>query len=509
MCFRGTHNAAAVAVAASVLGLLQGAVWAVLGLLGFLLFWCHLQPASPDNFGFVLYAFFFYNPECGQLPDELNATWPTAQSGLVRTTSVVSIAYLAVGTAWALLSLPLLVVSLRRVSGLACLLSSYAWALAATACLTLDVLATVAYGLDVNDQLPIFSQLDESTQNLVQGLQPLCMALMMLLTSRFVLLWLVDAVLVVMVVMGARRLRDSFEDDKVMSTGPPRKPDGQALPEYLGYDPSSPPLHPHDPRVTAMRKDMRLLPEANLRRSPVSSMTEEDLYHHQYARPFTYTPQPQQQQQQQQQPPQALQQRRPQSDIEKRPQAHNQKKRTDKEKPRGKENVRLRPEELPGYSILPLKKGFDPPPAPAERPPPEDGVLRGDTARRDFRRRLEHQLEQPRRLSPAPDPRAVSLEDYARRDDGRGGAQRLPPEQLRSLLPWSYLAPPEELPRRHARQDSDADLEMPPVPVPDYTLHFGQRSRDRLPSSSPASSSSGFAEERTRAAGGRRKEVLY
>lgn len=57
-------------------------------------------------------------------------------------------------------------------------------------------------------------------------------------------------------------------------------------------------------------------------------------------------------------------------------------------------------------------------------------------------------------------------------------SSQIPPDELRSQLPWSYTSNPEELskPRRNfvaLREDED----LPPVPVPDYTLHFPKNVR--------------------------------
>lgn len=75
--------------------------------------------------------------------------------------------------------------------------------------------------------------------------------------------------------------------------------------------------------------------------------------------------------------------------------------------------------------------------------------------------------------------------------DSPRSSSRQPPKQLRNLLPWNYLASPEDQvpsPRRGAR---DPDLEMPPVPVPDYTLHFRPKKRERIVSNNSATSSVG------------------
>lgn len=50
-----------------------------------------------------------------------------------------------------------------------------------------------------------------------------------------------------------------------------------------------------------------------------------------------------------------------------------------------------------------------------------------------------------------------------------------PPDELRSQLPWSYFQDRDEMTRPQKQRSDEADL--PPVPVPDYTLHFPKKER--------------------------------
>ncbi|KAL7048874.1 hypothetical protein ACKWTF_003512 [Chironomus riparius] len=53
------------------------------------------------------------------------------------------------------------------------------------------------------------------------------------------------------------------------------------------------------------------------------------------------------------------------------------------------------------------------------------------------------------------------------------------PEELRSQLPWSYFKPRDATPKKafdHLEENED----IPAVPVPDYTLHYGKKGRSNL-----------------------------
>jgi hypothetical protein len=53
------------------------------------------------------------------------------------------------------------------------------------------------------------------------------------------------------------------------------------------------------------------------------------------------------------------------------------------------------------------------------------------------------------------------------------------PDELRSQLPWSYFKPRDEAPKK-AFTHLEEDEELPNVPVPDYTLHYGRKTRSNL-----------------------------
>lgn len=62
------------------------------------------------------------------------------------------------------------------------------------------------------------------------------------------------------------------------------------------------------------------------------------------------------------------------------------------------------------------------------------------------------------------------------------------PEELRGQLPWSYFKARDDVPKR-AFTELKEDEELPPVPIPDYTLHFPKSKRMNLSSDSDGENS--------------------
>ena len=53
------------------------------------------------------------------------------------------------------------------------------------------------------------------------------------------------------------------------------------------------------------------------------------------------------------------------------------------------------------------------------------------------------------------------------------------PEELRGQLPWSYFKARDDVPKR-AFTELKEDEDLPPVPIPDYTLHFPKNRRPNM-----------------------------
>jgi hypothetical protein len=68
---------------------------------------------------------------------------------------------------------------------------------------------------------------------------------------------------------------------------------------------------------------------------------------------------------------------------------------------------------------------------------------------------------------------------FSLRKEGPRLSGFMPPDELRSQLPWSYLGPRNVPMKPKSKQASvvEEELERPPVPAPDYTLHFGKTNR--------------------------------
>ncbi|KAJ9580427.1 hypothetical protein L9F63_024403, partial [Diploptera punctata] len=76
-----------------------------------------------------------------------------------------------------------------------------------------------------------------------------------------------------------------------------------------------------------------------------------------------------------------------------------------------------------------------------------------------------------------PDPEA-GRKQAERNESQRSNSAGKTPEELRSQLPWSYYRPRDAPLKPKLKPTREVVVEeMPPVPVPDYTLHFGKNPR--------------------------------
>lgn len=90
---------------------------------------------------------------------------------------------------------------------------------------------------------------------------------------------------------------------------------------------------------------------------------------------------------------------------------------------------------------------------------------------------------------PQRDSNVAAMAADHQRYSGIGGAaqhqhNQPPPEELRGQLPWSYFKNRNDIsgPKRTFTQLRE-DEDLPPVPVPDYTLHFPRKDRPSTNSS--------------------------
>lgn len=85
-------------------------------------------------------------------------------------------------------------------------------------------------------------------------------------------------------------------------------------------------------------------------------------------------------------------------------------------------------------------------------------------------------VEEERRVRERSESRSSSQYDG---NGGRGVERSSSSAQgeLRSQLPWSYFKARDDVPKQRVFKELEDDEDLPPVPVPDYTLHFGQTKR--------------------------------
>lgn len=87
----------------------------------------------------------------------------------------------------------------------------------------------------------------------------------------------------------------------------------------------------------------------------------------------------------------------------------------------------------------------------------------------------------PNRVSTQP---SAYEERPVERSDSRNSAAKVDRtssmnNELRGQLPWSYFKARDDVPKK-SFQELDEDEDLPPVPIPDYTLHFPKTKRTNL-----------------------------
>lgn len=101
----------------------------------------------------------------------------------------------------------------------------------------------------------------------------------------------------------------------------------------------------------------------------------------------------------------------------------------------------------------------------ADEPPPV--MIKPSMIKQQVQQQQQQQQEHPQYMR---------QHQQIREEDLKARTSHQPtPDELRSQLPWSYFQDPTE-PQRPQRQRHEDEL-LPPVPVPDYTLHFPKRER--------------------------------
>lgn len=160
------------------------------------------------------------------------------------------------------------------------------------------------------------------------------------------------------------------------------------------------------------------------------------------------------------------------------------------------------------YYPLHERRYFEPlKPAASSSPPPTKAILLNGSKTNGVGDHLDQQrmsIERPHlRSSKVPPPvmpkpvrdsmakaaaAAAIATEADQRLSGNGGQQHqhnaAPPEELRGQLPWSYFKNRNDVsgPKKTFTQLRE-DEDLPPVPVPDYTLHFPRKDRPSTNSS--------------------------
>jgi len=89
----------------------------------------------------------------------------------------------------------------------------------------------------------------------------------------------------------------------------------------------------------------------------------------------------------------------------------------------------------------------------------------------------------PNRISMQPQP-SHHEDRVVERTDSRNSAAKVDRtssvnNELRSQLPWSYFKARDDIPKK-AFKEHEEDGDLPPVPIPDYTIHFPKAKRANL-----------------------------
>lgn len=88
---------------------------------------------------------------------------------------------------------------------------------------------------------------------------------------------------------------------------------------------------------------------------------------------------------------------------------------------------------------------------------------------------IKQQVQQQNTQRQAENPQYMRQHQQIREEEPYARTSyQTPPEELRSQLPWSYFQDRDAHTPQKQRID---DAELPPVPVPDYTLHFPKKER--------------------------------
>lgn len=507
-------------VFAGIWCLLQSIAWAVLAFLGLALYTCELKVTYDESTPtYFLYFIYFFNRECATIPKDLDfegriqdalttpfpitstpfpittpfplPKWPD-KFGPVDYTHDLMLGYAVLSVLWAVTSIIIIAAGALHVRNW---VAYVPWIIVAIANIVIDVVATITFANQVSEsQTPLgllkligVQNIPEEAENpleVVSGLTMIPSLVMALLSSRAVVFWLLNVLLVICVTVATRRLskdRRNLRADKLQTY----------------------PNHTMNNIAAAENKDMQIgsgnnntannepfTNKANLQ--PEYEYVEGSINNN---RPFSYTPDD----------PNMIS-LRPASSLKNGltsntaiPRVNLHSSATEPYymeclEPNTWSNNSSGPADNTDGPQLPLvskklpelsseqKKKYD---NTVKKRAPD--IHRTESDRLPFR--LQPSVIDTNRRPPSyeevkPLSRMPSQTSYDRLQDsnwkeGLRLSGSMPPDELRSQLPWSYFGP-RNVPMKPKQKQTpvvEEELEKPPVPVPDYTLHFGKTNR--------------------------------
>ncbi|PNF28839.1 hypothetical protein B7P43_G04415 [Cryptotermes secundus] len=499
--------------------MLQSIAWAVLAFLGLSLYTCGLEVTyEQSNPAYFLYFIYFFNRECATVPDDLdfvkkiqNAVttpfpitstifpittpfklpeWPE-KFGPVDYTHDLMLGYAVLSVLWAVTSIIIVGASALHVRSW---VAYVPWIIVTIGNIVMDVVATISFAGHVSESqtaqgllnLIGLQNIPEDVENPLESVSGLTMIpslIMALLSSRVVVFWLLNVLLVICVSVATRRL---YKDRS--------KRKAEKLPIYPNHTRNTAATENNDIHTgSGSNNAANNEPYANkMNLQPDYEYVTGSINNN---RPFSYTPDDP-----------TMMSLRPASSLKNGLISNTAIPRVNLHSPAAEPDYMecLEPSiwpqnpsgaadntDRPPLAVLSKKL----PELPSEQKTNYDNgvkkrapdINRTDSDRLPYRlqpsvmdtNRRPQSYEEVKPLSRmSPQTSHDRLKDPNWKDGSRLSGS-MPPDELRSQLPWSYFGP-RNVPMKPKQKQTpvvEEELEKPPVPVPDYTLHFGKTNR--------------------------------